>query len=217
MNQFDRLILRRIEVYADRVLAILDGADLLVQKLTKENDAAVGFAEMFVSAISNRALSLPSHVILAGKMTQMKFAGVVFGGNEFHRRIFRLFRNAAVVGWTETKLKNLRVGVIDGSAKMHGVSGAHRNEENVREDERMRCLERYVIAGKNSLFLDSRPIGLHNQLKFDFVQLLIVKRHVILAALEFERVRVEIVRMCRIDRVLHGLKPIAAQHLADID
>src|SRR6185437_4931352 len=135
---------------------------------------------MFVGTISNRALGLPSHVILAGKMTQMKFAGVVFGGNEFHRRIVRLFRNAAVVGWTETKLKNLRVGVIDGSAKMHGVSGADRNEENVRKDERVRRLEGYIITGKNSLFLDSCPIGLDDELKFDFVQLLIVKRHVIL-------------------------------------
>ena len=99
----------------------------------------------------------------------------------------------------------------------HGVSGAYRNEENVGEDERVRRLDGYSIAGKNSLFLDSRPIGLHNQLKFDFVQLLIMKRHVILAALQFKRVRVEIVRMCRIDRVLHGLKPIAAQHFADID
>src|SRR5678816_4709620 len=83
--------------------------------------------------------------------------------------------------------------------------------------DRVRRLKRYVIAGKNSLLLDSRPIGLDDELKFDFVQLLIVKRHVILAALEFERVRVEIVRMCRIDRVLHGLKPVATQHFADID
>src|SRR5690242_1237271 len=172
---------------------------------------------MFVRTIGNRALGLPSHVILASKMTQMKFAGVVLRGNEFHRRIFRLCRNAAVLGRTEAKLKNLRVSIIDGHAKMHGVSGAHRNEENVGEDERMRRLEAYVIAGKNSLLLDSCPIGLDDELKFDFVQLLIVKRHVVLAALEFERMRMEIVRMCRIDRVLHGLKPVATQHFADID
>ena len=86
MNQFDGLILRRIEIYADRVLAILHENNLLAQKLTKHNDAAVGFAEMFVGTLSNRTLRLPSHVILARKMTQMKFACVVFGGNEFHGR-----------------------------------------------------------------------------------------------------------------------------------
>ena len=44
MNQFDGLILRRVEIYTDRVLAILHAANLVVQKLTKHNDAAIGFA-----------------------------------------------------------------------------------------------------------------------------------------------------------------------------
>src|ERR1044071_7059514 len=110
---------------------------------------------MFIGTIREPTLRLPGHVILAGKMTQMKFARAVLRGNEFHRRIFRLFCSAAVFGRTEAKLKNLRVGVIDGCTKMHRVPGAHRNEENVREDQRVRRLEGYVIAGKDSLFLNS--------------------------------------------------------------
>src|ERR1044072_8257857 len=217
MNEWDGLILRRIEIDADRVLTLLNGADLLVQKLSKHNDTPVGFAEMLVSTISNRALGFPRHVILASKVIQMKLTIIVLCGNEFHRRIFRLFRIRATFGRSEAKLKNLRVGIIDGRAEMHRVAGAHRNEENVREDQRVWRLERHVIASENSLFLNSCPIGFNHQLKLTLVHLLIMKRHIIFAAPKFERMRMEIVRMRRIDRVLHGLKPIAAQDFADID
>ena len=50
-NQLDRFILGRIEIGADRILAVLHGNDLLAQKLAKHDDAAVAFAEMFAIEI----------------------------------------------------------------------------------------------------------------------------------------------------------------------
>ncbi len=75
----------------------------------------------------------------------------------------------------------------------------------------------FAFSGKNPALLNSRPTGINHQLKIDFAQLLVVKRHVILTALQLERVGVQIVSMRRIDGVLHGLQPVAAQHLANID
>src|SRR5580765_6395603 len=153
MNELDHLVFRRIGVYADWICAGLRGDDLLAQQFTEHDNPAVRFAEMLAAAVGDRALSFPGHVVLAGEMIQMKLAVFIFGRDKFDWRIVGLFGDATVLTRTETELKNLRARVVDRRANMQGVAGAHRNEKNVRKNQRVRRFRGNAVAGENPLFL----------------------------------------------------------------
>src|SRR5436309_14709874 len=109
----------------------------------------------------------------------MKLAGLVFSADELNRHVFGLRRYAAIFGWSEAKLENLRIKIVDGSAKMHGIPHSDGDEKNIGEDERVGRLDRDVIAGKDPLLLDARPGGLNSQLELDFACLRIVMGDVV--------------------------------------
>src|SRR5436309_14351620 len=106
----------------------------------------------------------------------MKLAGLVFSADELNRHVFGLRRYAAIFGWSESELENLRIKIVDGRAKMHGIPHSHRDEKNIGENERVGRLDRDVIAGKDTLLLDSCSGGLNHQLECDLAQLLIRNR-----------------------------------------
>ena len=128
-------------------------------------------------------LGFPRHVVLAGKVIQVKFAVGVLGADIFNRRIFGLFRYAAVLGRAEAKLIDLGIKIIDRRAEMQGVTQTHGNKQDVGKNQRVRSLRRNVITGENSLFLNACPVGLNHQVKLDLAQRLIVKGYVILGSL----------------------------------
>src|SRR2546428_11961879 len=138
---------------------------------------------MLPRAIRDGALGLPRHVVLTGKVIQVKFALGIFGADTFNGRVSGLFRYLAIFGWTEAELIDLRVKIVDGRAEMQGVTQTHGNEQDVGENQRMRCLRRNVITGENSLFLNPCPVGLNHQVELDLAQRLIVKGYVVLGSL----------------------------------
>ena len=109
VNKLDPFVFCRVPVGADRIFAVLHRENLLVQKFTEHDDAAVAFAQVFDCAIGDRALSFPGHVILAGEIVQVKLAILVFSADKFDRRIFGLLGYIAVFSRVETELIDLRI------------------------------------------------------------------------------------------------------------
>ena len=125
---------------------------------------------MLPRAIRDGALGFPRHVVLAGKVIQVKFALGIFGADIFNGRVFGLFRCLAIFGRTEAELIDLRIKIVDGRAEMQGVTQTHGNEQDVGKDQRVRCLNRGVRSGENSLFLNPCPVGLNHQVELDLAR-----------------------------------------------
>ena len=159
----------------------------------------------------------PGDMILAGKMVEVKLTDAVGRADVLDRRLADLISGAAVFRRAEAELIDLCVRVVYRRANMQRVTDAYRNEENIRKNQRVRRFDGRVCTGEDALLLDPSPVWTDYQLEVDFAQLLIVKGHKVLSALELERMRVEIVGVRRINRVFHRLEPVAPQHFADID
>src|SRR2546422_6394038 len=183
MNELDHFIFCRVHAGAGGILAVLHRLDLIAQKFAKHDDAAVAFAQVFYGAVGDGTLGFPSHVILAGKIIQVKFTVGVFGADVFDGRIFRLFRNTAVFGRTEAELIDLGIKIVDRRPEVQGIAATDGDKKDVGKNQRVGRFHGNLVAGEDALFLDAGPVRLNYQLKIDFAERLIVKRDEILSAL----------------------------------
>jgi len=98
---------------------------------------------------------------------------------------------------------------------MHVVAVGGGDHEHIGKDERMGRFDVTAVAGKDPLFLNPRPGGMHHQLEIELVQRPIVIRSLVAAA-HSQGMGMKIIGMDRIHRVLHRLQPVAAQGLINL-
>src|ERR1043165_134275 len=216
--ELDDIVFRWVADETQRLAAVGDDPDLLLQHAAVERDAAVGVAEIFLRAVEDRALCFPGHHVLAGETRHL-----VFALGRFERRQIldgrprRLCYARAVFRRAEGHPDDIGVLIVDRCAEVDYKIRALRRIEHIREDERVAGFLVGPATVRECAFLQyAGPERAAHFLELELLDLAAV----IFAALHaanLELVRVEINGVRRVDGVLHRLEPIALVYRQDDD